>query len=211
MSCDVSYPNFQCRIWDASGPGGTPGVALSPVHTTSTAVALGWTYEDFTPDNVVISSGDLWAVYIEHNNSDMATDLTPPWSGRTMMYYMGSFYVDNGAYGNYMIRAALDTVFCAGVEPGAPVGAVTWAGPNPFRDCAVIGFALYGPSTASVAIYDVGGRLVRDLGSQRFEAGPHSLAWDGTDSAGRPVGAGVYFYRFKSGDVSKTGKLSLLR
>jgi hypothetical protein len=211
VSCDAYYPNFQCRIWDAAGAGGGPGAPLSPVHTTSNAVVYNWTYEDFTADSVVISSGDFWAVYIEYNNSDLASDNSSAWSGRTRMYYMGNFYVDNGAYGNYMIRAVVDTVFCAGVDPAAEVEVVAWAAPNPFRDEACVNFSLSASATVSLAIYDVGGRLVRGLGASQFGPGCHSLAWDGTDMQGRPVGAGIYFYHLRSGATARTGKLSLLR
>ncbi len=211
MGCDPSSPNFQCRLWDASGTGGRPGVALTPVHTNLTGTANAWTYEDFTPDSVVISSGDFWSVYIEYNYSDISSDNSSPWSGRTMMYYNGLFYVDNGAYGNYMIRGVLDTTWCAGVGPSVLPEVAASMGPNPFSDKATLNFSLSGASTVALAIYDVSGRLVRDLGAAPFDAGTHSLVWDGTDSSGKEVGAGIYFYRFRSGDFAQTGKMSLLR
>jgi M6 family metalloprotease-like protein len=211
MSCDPYYPNFQCRLWDASGTGGKPGVPLSPAHTTTAATTYAWTYEDFSADNVAISSGDFWAVYIEYNNSDIASDNTSAWSGRTMTYYAGNFYVDNGAYGNYMIRAVLDTVYCAGVGPVGEPRVTAAAGPNPFTQEAVIIFSLDRPAVVGLAIYDVAGRLVRDLGGRRYEVGTHCLAWDGSDAAGKPAGAGIYFYRLESGTYAATGKLSLLR
>lgn len=211
MGCDPYGPNFQCQVWDASGTGGAPGSPLSSVHTTPAAVPYSWTYEDFTADSVVINSGDFWAVYIEYNNSDLASDNSSPWSGRTRMYYMGSFYADNGAYGNYMIRAVVDTLYCAGVGPVVPLALEAWVGPNPFRDTAAITFLLNSAASVSLAIYDVRGRLVRDLGTSRFDAGRRSVVWDGRDLSGAPVGAGVYFYRLTSGGIARTGKVSLLR
>jgi M6 family metalloprotease-like protein len=211
VSCDPYYPQFQCRLWDASGTGGTPGSPLSQVRTSTGAVVYNWSYVDFTADSVLVSSGDFWAVYIEYNNSDLASDNSSAWSGRTMMYYGGNFYVDNGAYGNYMIRAVLDTTTCAGVEPVFPIDVTAWAAPNPFSDAATINFLLSGPSAVSLAIYDVTGRLVRDMGTREFGVGSHSIVWEGSDSSGSRVGAGIYFYRFTVGEISRTGKLSLLR
>jgi len=127
------------------------------------------------------------------------------------MYYMGSFYADNGAYGNYMIRAVVDTLYCAGVGPVVPLALEAWVGPNPFRDTAAITFLLNSAASVSLAIYDVRGRLVRDLGTSRFDAGRRSVVWDGRDLSGAPVGAGVYFYRLTSGGIARTGKVSLLR
>jgi immune inhibitor A len=211
MSCDSYNPDFKCQLWDASGAGGAPGVPISTLHTTTGAVANAWTYEDFSGELVTISSGDFWAVYVEYNNSDISSDNSSAWSGRTRTYYMGSFFPDNGAFGNYMIRAVLDTTWCAGVDSPVPLEVGISAGPNPFRDSATISFSLNRPSEVALTVYDVGGRLVRALGAESFEAGQHSLIWDGTDTEGKPVGSGIYFYRFRSGDFTRTGKLSLLR
>ena len=211
MSCDYSWKDFKCRIYDDSGPGGTPGSPVSPLHDVTGATQLTWTYEDFMSDSIYVSSGDFWAVWIEHNNSQLATDNDSPWSSRTMTYYMGNFSADGGAYGNYMIRAVVDTLYCAGVEPGLLDGLSVKASPNPFKDLVTIDFAVGAPAEVALAIYDVGGRRLRDLAVGTYPAGAHSITWDGKDSEGHPVGAGIYFYRFSSGPHRETGKLSLLR
>jgi hypothetical protein len=59
--------------------------------------------------------------------------------------------------------------------------------PNPFRD--VLGIDTRAPACD---VYDAAGRHVRQL--DRSAPGA-DLAWDGTDTAGRPVAAGVYFVR----------------
>jgi immune inhibitor A len=211
MSCSAYYTDFQCRIWDASGTGGTPGSPLSPVHTVTGATQLAWTYEDFTSDSITVASGDFWAVWIEYNNSQLATDNDSPWSGRTMTYYAGGFSADNGAYGNYMIRAVLDTTYCAGIDPIRANAISARANPNPFNDRVIIEFSVPSRTHVSASIYDVGGRLVRRLTEGEYGTGRHSLTWNGTDLSGEPVGAGVYFYRFSTDQESLTGKVSLLR
>ena len=211
MSWSAYYRDFQCRIWDATGVGGTPGSPLSPVHTVTAATQLAWTYEDFTSDSVTVASGDFWAVWIEYNYSQLATDNDSPWSGRTMTYYMGNFSPDGGAYGNYMIRAVLDTTYCAGVEPHGDFETVAYAGPNPFKDQVTIRFSVGADGPVSLSVYDVGGRLVKSLARSNYPAGAHSVTWDGTDQAGDDVGAGVYFYRFSADRENRTGKMSLLR
>jgi M6 family metalloprotease-like protein len=211
MGCNSNGPNFQCRLWDASGTGGKPGSPLSPVHTTTGAAAYAWVYEDFSADSVIIAAGDFWAVYIEYNQSMMGSDTSSPWSGRTMTYYMGNFYVDNGGYGNYMIRAVLDTVSVPSAVPVPPQEAVTSVGPNPFSSVVALNFFLAGASDVSVTIYDIGGRVVRDVGARTYAAGRQSLVWDGADAAGKPVGAGIYFYKLTAGGMEHTGKMSLVR
>lgn len=211
MSCDAYYRDFQCRIWDATGPGGTPGNPITPVHTVTAAPQLFWTYEDFTADSVIVTSGDFWAVYIEYSNSQLASDNDSPWNGRTRTYYAGTFSPDNGAYGNYMIRAILEYTSSAGLETLAKSDIAVSVSPNPFRERADIRFSLSRPAVVSLSVYDVSGRLVKEIVRTGYPAGSHTLIWDGSDSRGNAVGAGIYFYRFASGGFVRTGKMSLLR
>jgi immune inhibitor A len=211
MSGNSYYPNFQWRIWDDSGAGGNPGSPLTPVHTTSGASAYEWTYCDALADTVIVYSGSFWAVYIENNNSQICSDNDSPWSGRTMTYYMGNFFVDNGAYGNYMIRAVYDTLINAGVPDLPAPEVVASVSPNPFRNEAKLSFSLDRTGRVSVVIYDIKGRRIKNLADQAFEAGPHTVVWDGTDSRGESVCPGIYFYRFITADRALTGKVTLLK
>jgi hypothetical protein len=211
MSGSSYYPDFQWRIWDDGGAGGTPGSPMTPVHTTSGASAYEWTYCDALSDTVVVDSGSFWAVYIEYNNSQILTDNDSPWSGRTMYYYYGNFSPDNGAAGNYMIRAVYDTLYCAGI-PGMPASEViTSVSPNPFTKETTFSFALDRPGRVAVVVYDIMGRRVKGVADRAFEAGPHSLVWDGTDTRGKKASPGIYFYRVTVGNRAYTGKLTLLR
>jgi DNA-binding beta-propeller fold protein YncE len=82
--------------------------------------------------------------------------------------------------------------------------------PNPFVGTVTLTFTLATPRPVSLVIYDVGGRLIRQLSKGVLPAGEHRFRWDGRDSAGRSIPAGVYFSRFEAGDVSQTGKLVYL-
>jgi hypothetical protein len=98
--------------------------------------------------------------------------------------------------------------------------------PNPFTKLTKVSFSIehpdrisntssYGTGSAKrteVRIYDVAGRLVRDL----YCAMPHApcamqISWDGTDQANRQLGSGVYFVKFVSGDYEETEKVLLVR
>lgn len=70
---------------------------------------------------------------------------------------------------------------------------------------------LLGETSAKVGIYDVGGRLVRELTRGRFAPGPQRTAWDGRDTQGRDVAAGVYFVRVATGGFSASRKLAVVR
>ena len=62
-------------------------------------------------------------------------------------------------------------------------------------------------------VYDVSGRLVRTLADRNFEAGPHTLTWDGTDDHGRQMERGVYFtqVRYASTRFTDAKKLTVLK
>ena len=151
------------------------------------------------------------AVYIDYNNSQICSDNDSPWSGRTMYYYLGNFSPDGGASGNYMIRAVCDTLVCAGVPDRPAPGFVVHASPNPFREETSISFALERQTQIAIAIYDIKGRRIRSVVDRVFEAGPHSVVWDGADSHGNAVCSGIYFYRVIAPASAHTGKVTLLR
>jgi len=68
-----------------------------------------------------------------------------------------------------------------------------------------------GSAHAEVAVYDVGGRLVKKIVSGPYPAGVHTAVWDGQNEQGRRLAAGVYFVRATSGGEQLTRKLVIVR
>lgn len=85
--------------------------------------------------------------------------------------------------------------------------------PNPFNPQTNIVFEIDGPAAADVALalYDMGGRLVRTLVAERLEPGRHRRLWDGRDAQGRGVAAGTYFARLSTRGQVVTRPLSLVK
>ncbi|MBN2170485.1 MAG: agmatine deiminase family protein [Candidatus Krumholzibacteriota bacterium] len=88
-------------------------------------------------------------------------------------------------------------------DTGAPApdaGPVALHGnyPNPFNPKTTFSFELLYPDDARLAVYDAQGRLVKVLVDGLCAAGRTAVTWDGTDEAGAPVPAGVYFYRLRA-------------
>ncbi|MFQ5600784.1 MAG: galactose oxidase-like domain-containing protein, partial [Candidatus Krumholzibacteriia bacterium] len=81
------------------------------------------------------------------------------------------------------------------------------AHPNPFVSSARVGFALARPGPARLDVYDVAGRRVRTITAPRLPPGTHLLEWDGSDRLGRAVAPGVYFYRLRTPETERHGKL----
>ncbi len=70
------------------------------------------------------------------------------------------------------------------------------AWPNPMQAAGHVRFEVaQGETQASVAIYDVAGRLVRDFGALQFELGEQTVSWDGRTDTGEPARSGMYFIR----------------
>ena len=86
--------------------------------------------------------------------------------------------------------------------------------PNPFNPSTTINYQIpedAGNVSFTLSVYDIRGRLVKTLASGTKSAGSYTAFWDGTDSNGRQVSSGVYFYRFTSSKYSSTRKMILLK
>jgi len=67
---------------------------------------------------------------------------------------------------------------------------------------AAIGIDLARDSRLDLAVYDLQGRMVRELADgQWLGAGSHRIDWDGRDRKGRQAASGVYLVRGRSGGV----------
>ena len=97
------------------------------------------------------------------------------------------------------------------VRPTPTTFALTPAYPNPMAQNTEISFQLPREANVSLRIYNMAGREVRSIESGSLEAGFYTRSWDGTDSNGRAVGNGVYFYRMDAGSFRATNKLVVLR
>lgn len=83
--------------------------------------------------------------------------------------------------------------------------------PNPFNPSTVIRFDLAEECETTLRIYDLAGRLVRNLVTEKLPAGRRSVIWDGSDNRGNRVASGVYFYQLQAGDVRATRKLVVVK
>jgi hypothetical protein len=83
--------------------------------------------------------------------------------------------------------------------------------PNPFNPSTSISFYMPGPGRVRLDIFDVQGRRIRTLADSQFEAGRHTVHWNGLNDAGAGVSSGVYLYRLVTGKSSLTRKLVMMR
>ncbi|MFO7914497.1 MAG: FlgD immunoglobulin-like domain containing protein [Candidatus Krumholzibacteriales bacterium] len=88
--------------------------------------------------------------------------------------------------------------------------------PNPFNPSTTVRVDLNRESVKaatylSISVFDVRGRLVREIYNEPLPEGTVTATWDGRDRRGLPASSGVYLYVVKAGREISSGKMLLLR
>jgi len=81
--------------------------------------------------------------------------------------------------------------------------------PNPFNDQTIIPVILLKSAHLRLNIFDLQGKLVRNLFSGALPRGLNELVWDGTDNASHRVGAGIYYYQLAVDSLNYRAKAML--
>jgi hypothetical protein len=102
--------------------------------------------------------------------------------------------------------------------PNSPASFMVNAAPNPFNPTTTLTFTLPHPARVSLEVFDINGRRV-GVGldptrgrqeclpnQQTFDAGTHTIPFDGSD-----LPSGIYFARLSAGDFTTTQKMVLLK
>ena len=82
--------------------------------------------------------------------------------------------------------------------------------PNPFNPSTVIPYQLLTSTHVRLEVFNVLGQRIATLVDGEQSAGFHTAQWDGTDAAGRAVGAGVYIYRLSGGGLTVSRRMVLV-
>ena len=83
--------------------------------------------------------------------------------------------------------------------------------PNPFNPVTTMLYDLPETGHARLIIYDLLGREVHVLIDKVMDPGYYSTQWNGRNSHGQMVGAGVYLYQIQSNGFIQTRKMLLLK
>jgi hypothetical protein len=78
--------------------------------------------------------------------------------------------------------------------------------PNPFNPTTVIEYSLPTPQSVTLRVFDLAGRLVRELANGPRAAGAHQVVFDG-----RGLASGVYIYELRAGQTSTSRKMLLIQ
>jgi hypothetical protein len=89
--------------------------------------------------------------------------------------------------------------------------------PNPFNPTTTIEYSVGVSESFSstqhvrLDIFNILGQHVANLVDKPQAAGSYSIEWNATDANGQRVATGIYLYRLKVGDESKTNKMLFLK
>ncbi len=83
--------------------------------------------------------------------------------------------------------------------------------PNPFNPRITISFNVGQTGNVDLNIYDLGGRLIKNLATQEFEVGQYTRRWDGRDNGGSMMPAGVYLVRIQGVTSTDSKKITLVK
>ncbi|MCK4305830.1 MAG: T9SS type A sorting domain-containing protein [Candidatus Eisenbacteria sp.] len=115
--------------------------------------------------------------------------------------------VDNDQRDEIVLYCAGEGIICIDwqVGPGGAIGedgpgagtSLMQNAPNPVSVGTTISFTLAATGDIDLQIFDVNGRLIRNLIDGKLPAGLHRIAWDGLDNSEYPLASGTYFYRLR--------------
>ncbi|NMC35239.1 MAG: T9SS type A sorting domain-containing protein [Veillonellaceae bacterium] len=78
--------------------------------------------------------------------------------------------------------------------------------PNPFNSKTSFSYYLPIPSVVSIIIFDIEGKIVKNLTDGYEAAGEHTVTWDASD-----VSSGVYYCRMSAGSIALTKAVTLIK
>ena len=83
--------------------------------------------------------------------------------------------------------------------------------PNPFNPTTTIQYSVQRSSRVELRIYNALGQTIKTLVDGLRNSGRYSVRWDGTDSYGKAVPSGTYFYRITVGGYTSAKKMIYLK
>ena len=140
------------------------------------------------------------------------------WVNDSCVYVSGCDFVADSvdytdAFFNSMDDCIQSCVFVSNVEINQlPIAFNLYNNfPNPFNPITTLRYDLQEDVLVNVTIYDMMGRIIKNLVSSQQTAGYKSIKWNATNDAGSPVSAGIYIYMIQAGEFRQVRKMVLLK
>ena len=202
------------------GGNGLPGTYLAGLGCdpqTGVLYANGFRSFDQNSGLFVLDKGNGAGTFVGYHGLTLGRKMN--YSGPAIdpvtgtMYSFGSFSASQNNIYSVDKSSGLATSVAAESPNGVGVdGALAYAGlgfvdagsptvssrpllarPNPTSANVSFAFDLEREGRVSLALFDLAGRMIANLGDARYAAGPHVMPWDGIDARGQRVARGLYF------------------
>lgn len=156
------------------------------------------------PIPIRVVSDITWDILLQNNQQIQSYDIMVSSPPTDLL-----FDPDNWA----LERSQRVTGIDGGDQPNLPQSAkLNDIYPNPFNGTANISLLIEGGSQHSnVSIFDIGGRMVKNLYDGELRPGYHLLRWNGADNNGNSLASGVYLVRLLSPSGDSTRKITYIR
>ena len=83
--------------------------------------------------------------------------------------------------------------------------------PNPFNPTTSLSYQLPDDGKVEVIIYDMMGKLIKNLVNEKQSSGQNSIIWNATNNSGNQVSAGLYIYTVKTSNHKQSKKMLLVK
>ena len=83
--------------------------------------------------------------------------------------------------------------------------------PNPFNPTTSLSYQLPNDGKVEVIIYDMMGKLIKNLVNEKQSSGQNSIIWNATNNSGNQVSAGLYIYTVKTSNHKQSKKMLLVK
>ena len=83
--------------------------------------------------------------------------------------------------------------------------------PNPFNPSTTIEYQLPKTANVTISIYEINGKLIKEILNRKQNEGVHRVIWDGTNQNNIRVASGIYIYTIKSDNLLASKKLILIK
>lgn len=83
--------------------------------------------------------------------------------------------------------------------------------PNPFNPNTVISYHLPNATNVVLKIYDLRGKIIKELVNEHKLAGTQTTQWDGKNELGQIVSGGIYVYVLQADNYNDSRKMLLMK
>ena len=201
----------------AMWPGETRRMTLPNVRSNTSrqfelrgANGLAFSFEEIAGVFSPIFSGALSSDAQVQNVCFIRVDTLATPGDTLSFYYTVSSMTQPPRSSRWRMRIAVEARPAIATLPVEPIQFVS-ARPNPFDPATTVRYVVNVRSHVSIFVYDVLGQRVATLVDSIQSTGAHTVAWDGRDERGSPVGSGVYFVRLTSPAGTRSYKMTLLK